>query len=36
MEAIAKTLDDQDILAVAAYYQQVPLTLQTVGSQGKD
>jgi cytochrome c553 len=36
MEAIAKTLDDQDIIAVAAYYQQVPLTLQTVGSQGKD
>jgi cytochrome c553 len=36
MEVIAKTLDDQDIIAVAAYYQQVPSTLQTVGSQGKD
>jgi cytochrome c553 len=36
MEVIAKTLDDQEILAVAAYYQQVPSTLKTVGSQGKD
>jgi cytochrome c553 len=29
MEAIAKTLDDQDILAVAAYYQQVNSPLGT-------
>jgi cytochrome c553 len=29
MEAIAKKLDDQEILAVAAYYQQVPSTLKT-------
>jgi cytochrome c553 len=36
MEAIAKTLDDQEILAVAAYYQQVPSTLKTAGPQGKD
>jgi cytochrome c553 len=36
MGTIAKTLDDQDIIAVAAYYQQVPSTLKTVGSQGKD
>jgi cytochrome c553 len=36
MEAIAKTLDYQDILGVAAYYQQVPSTLEAVGSQGKD
>src|ERR1700752_2372346 len=36
MEAIAKKLDDQEILAVAAYYQQVPSTRSTAGSQGKD
>ncbi len=36
MAVITKTLDDQEILAVAAYYQQVPSTLKTVGSQGKD
>jgi cytochrome c553 len=36
MEVIAKKLDDQEILAVAAYYQQVQSTLKTVESQGKD
>ena len=36
MAAIAKTLDDQEIIAVAAYYQQVQSTLKTVESQGKD
>jgi cytochrome c553 len=36
MAAIAKTLDDQEIIAVAAYYQQVPSSLETAQSQRKD
>ena len=36
MGVIAKKLDDQEIAAVAAYYQQVRSTLETVESQGKD
>jgi cytochrome c553 len=36
MEVIAKSLDDQDIIAVAAYYQQVPSTLETAQSQRKN
>jgi cytochrome c553 len=36
MGIIAKKLDDQEIAAVAAYYQQVQSTLETVESQGKD
>jgi len=36
MGVIAKKLDDQEIAAVAAYYQQVQSTLETVESQGKD
>ena len=36
MAVIAKKLDDQDIAAVAAYYQQVQSPLETVESQGKD
>jgi cytochrome c553 len=36
MKVIAKTLDEQEIMAVAAYYEQAPSTLKTVGSQGKD
>jgi cytochrome c553 len=31
MEAIAKKLDDQEILAVAAYYQQVSSPLEAAG-----
>jgi cytochrome c553 len=36
MGVIAKKLDDQEIAGVAAYYQQVQSTLETVESQGKD
>jgi cytochrome c553 len=36
MGVIAKKLDDQEIAAVAAYYQQVQSTLETVESQGRD
>ncbi len=36
MGVIANKLDDQEIAAVAAYYQQVQSTLETVESQGKD
>jgi cytochrome c553 len=36
MGVLAKKLDDQEIAAVAAYYQQVQSTLETVESQGKD
>jgi cytochrome c553 len=36
MEAIAKTLDDQEIIAVAAYYQQMSSTLAAAATQGKD
>jgi cytochrome c553 len=36
MGIIAKKLDDQEIAAVAAYYQQVQSTLETAESQGKD
>jgi cytochrome c553 len=36
MGVIAKKLDDQEIAAVAAYYQQVQSTLETAESQGKD
>jgi cytochrome c553 len=36
MGVIAKKLDDREIAAVAAYYQQVQSTLETVESQGKD
>ncbi len=36
MGVIAKKLDDQEIAAVAAYYQQVQSTIETVESQGKD
>jgi cytochrome c553 len=36
MGVIANKLDDQEIAAVAAYYQQVHSTLETVESQGKD
>jgi cytochrome c553 len=36
MGVIAKKLDNQEIAAVAAYYQQVQSTLETVESQGKD
>ena len=36
MEVIAKELADQDILAVAAYYQQVQSTLEGAEAQGKD
>jgi len=36
MGVIAMKLDDQEIAAVAAYYQQVQSTLETVESQGKD
>jgi len=36
MGVMAKKLDDQEIAAVAAYYQQVQSTIETVESQGKD
>jgi cytochrome c553 len=36
MGVIAQKLDDREIAAVAAYYQQVQSTLETVESQGKD
>jgi cytochrome c553 len=36
MEVIATKLDDEEIAAVASYYQQVQSTLETVESQGKD
>ena len=36
MGVIANKLDDEEIAAVAAYYQQVQSTLETVESQGKD
>ena len=36
MGVIANKLGDQEIAAVAAYYQQVQSTLETVESQGKD
>jgi cytochrome c553 len=36
MGVIAEKLDDQEIAAVAAYYQQVQSTLETVESQRKD
>jgi cytochrome c553 len=36
MGVIAKKLDDQEIAAVAAYYQQAQSTLETAQSQGKD
>jgi cytochrome c553 len=36
MGVIANKLDDQEIAAVAAYYQQVQSTLETMESQGKD
>jgi cytochrome c553 len=36
MGVIANKLDDQEIAAVAAYYQQVQSTLETVESQAKD
>jgi cytochrome c553 len=36
MALFAKQLDDQDIAAVAAYYQQLPSILKTAGPQGKD
>jgi cytochrome c553 len=36
MAVIAKKLDEQEIAAVAAYYQQVQSTLETVESQAKD
>jgi cytochrome c553 len=36
MGVIAKKLDAQEIAGVAAYYQQVQSTLETVESQGKD
>ena len=36
MGVIANKLDDQEIAAVAAYYQQVQSTLETVESQVKD
>jgi cytochrome c553 len=36
MGVIAKKLDDQEIAAVAAYYQQVKATLETAQSQGKN
>ena len=36
MQVVARQLSDQDIAAVAAYYQQIQSTLETVESQGKD
>jgi cytochrome c553 len=36
MGVIANKLDDQEIAAVAAYYQQVQSTLETTEAQGKD
>ena len=36
MGVIANKLDDEEIAAVAAYYQQVQSTLETVESQAKD
>ena len=36
MAVVAKKLSDEEIAAVAAYYQQVQSTLETVESQGKD
>jgi cytochrome c553 len=36
MGVIANKLDDQEIAAVGAYYQQVKPTLETAESQGKD
>jgi cytochrome c553 len=36
MGVIANKLDDEEIAAVAAYYQQVLSTLETVESQAKD
>jgi cytochrome c553 len=36
MAVIAKKLDEQEIAAVAAYYQQVQSTLEAVEAQGKD
>jgi cytochrome c553 len=36
MGVIANKLDDEEIAAVAAYYQQVQSTLETVELQGKD
>ena len=36
MGVIAKKLDDQEIAAVAAYYQQVQPTLEATEAQGKD
>jgi len=36
MGVIANKLDDQEIAAVAAFYQQVQSTLETAESQGKD
>jgi cytochrome c553 len=36
MALFAKQLDDQDIAALAAYYQQLPSTLTTAGPQRKD
>jgi cytochrome c553 len=36
MALFAKQLDDQDIAAVAAYYQQLPSILKAAGPQGKD
>jgi cytochrome c553 len=36
MAVIAKNLDEQEIAAVAAYYQQVQSSLEAVEAQGKD
>jgi len=36
MGVIANKLDDQEITAVAAYYQQVQSTLEAAEAQGKD
>jgi cytochrome c553 len=36
MEVIAKKLDDEEVLAVAAYYQQVQSTIEATQAQGKD
>ena len=33
---IAKKLDDQEIAAVVAYYQQVQWTIEAAEAQGKD
>jgi cytochrome c553 len=36
MAVVAKKLDNQEIIAVAAYYQQVQSTLEAVESQGRN